>query len=161
MKLEIGKYYKTRCGTKVGPIKYAEGPIAETYPYSSWMGTRYETWTENGKNFLHKESIHDLIEEWCDEPNLKTWQEMTPEEKGALLLAYHEGKTIQVSRQGLAWSVTQNPNWSNDQFYRVKEEPVEKTESHMFFHNNERYVLEFKTIGGKLDCSSPATFIKK
>lgn len=48
---------------------------------------------------------------------MKLWQDMTPEEKGALLLAHHEGKTIEFfdSRE---WVKTA-PNWLPRYAYRV------------------------------------------
>ena len=59
-----------------------------------------------------------------DQP--KTWGEMTPEEKGALLLAKHEGKTIQTKWANESCWV--DSNWvafnCDTLQYRVKPEPV-------------------------------------
>lgn len=50
----------------------------------------------------------------------KIWLDMTPEEKGALLLAHHEGKTIQVRPAGrLLWVDVQKPDWLDFCAYRV------------------------------------------
>ena len=59
----------------------------------------------------------------------KLWRDMTPEEKGALLLAYHEGKVIEYhAHYLLTWVVIQGrPPWSDDYAYRVKPEPVIET----------------------------------
>jgi hypothetical protein len=59
-------------------------------------------------------------------PNKTPWGKMTPEEKGALLLAYHEGKVIEVCLR-LGWSVTYKPSWWADYSYRVKPEAVVET----------------------------------
>lgn len=55
--------------------------------------------------------------------NLKKWGGMTPEEKGALLLAHHEGKTIQVYRAlDETWEKIKSPCWSEYHAYRVEPE---------------------------------------
>jgi len=50
---------------------------------------------------------------------------MTPEEKGALLLAYREGKNIQVLDFG-KWN-TVPPLFSDRSYYRIKPEPKRET----------------------------------
>jgi len=62
MKIEVGKYYRTRDGQKVGPMfpagqDYDEGVITD--------GDL--TWFGNGE-FGIPNSRHDLIAEWIDEP---------------------------------------------------------------------------------------------
>ena len=57
-----------------------------------------------------------------------TWGETTPEEKGALLLAHHEGKEIQFIN-GLdvkEWKKAE-PRWAIFCAYRVKPEPRRET----------------------------------
>lgn len=49
----------------------------------------------------------------------KLWREMTPEEKGALLLAAHEGKVIEYQDKRGKW-LTKNPQWWSDFAYRIK-----------------------------------------
>lgn len=49
-----------------------------------------------------------------------TWDEMTPEEKGALLLAHHEEKVIESSYKGGDWGVVESPIWYTDYCFRVK-----------------------------------------
>jgi hypothetical protein len=56
----------------------------------------------------------------------KLWKDMTDEEKGALLLAHHDGKEIEF------WAYCEwigiNPFWLDDFAYRVKpEEPKRET----------------------------------
>lgn len=60
---------------------------------------------------------------------MKMWKDMTPEEKGALLLAHHEVKDIEYfSYVAGAWcSAKGKPTWAFDGAYRVKPVPVIKT----------------------------------
>lgn len=58
------------------------------------------------------------------EDNYKTWGEMTPEEKGALLLAHHEGKAIEIFSEDEQEWYEYTPRWAYWVSYRVKpEEP--------------------------------------
>lgn len=50
----------------------------------------------------------------------KLWRDMTPEEKGALLLAAHGGEVIENSRDGFKTVYTERPFWSSDYAYRIK-----------------------------------------
>ena len=60
--------------------------------------------------------------------NPKRWGEMTPEEKGALLLAHHEGKRIELySALNRVWDVINTPSWGDGSAYRVKPEPKRET----------------------------------
>lgn len=58
----------------------------------------------------------------------KLWRDMTPEEKGALLLAEHEGKVIEVF--GLLCPDMWNPDfpvWEDECAYRIQPEPKRET----------------------------------
>jgi hypothetical protein len=105
----------------------------------------------------------------------KLWGDMTPEEKGALLLAEHEG--MEIEAWGLAypdmWCETV-VLWFDDCAYRIKREPKRETVNaklcvepngtayHMEPHflrghygNDDFYFsLTFDTIDGKLDPAS-------
>lgn len=61
-----------------------------------------------------------------DQPKL--WRDMTDAEKGALLLAHHEGKEIQFWDELYCevWSDCE-PSWEEYSAYRVKPEPKVKT----------------------------------
>jgi hypothetical protein len=62
--------------------------------------------------------------ERCDPSNL-TWGDMTPEQQGALLLAHHQGKTIElISHASGRWVYSEYPLWTQDTSYRIKPEPV-------------------------------------
>lgn len=60
---------------------------------------------------------------------MKLWKDMTPEEKGALLLAHHEGKEIQYYERAHGyegWEDCGLHPWNDDGSYRVK--PKSKVE---------------------------------
>lgn len=53
----------------------------------------------------------------------KLWRDMTPEEKGALLLAHHEGKVLEVAYHGTPWLTKTVDHWHDHAVYRVRPEP--------------------------------------
>ena len=55
---------------------------------------------------------------------MKTWEEMSDEEQGALLLAHHRGESIQNKATGV-WLDAPKPMWGYGGVYRVK--PKETT----------------------------------
>lgn len=60
------------------------------------------------------------------------WKDMTDEEKGAILLAHHEGKAVQFrgARLGAWFSVGVKGEWYDAHEYRIKPaEPVYRTTS--------------------------------
>lgn len=125
MKIEVGKFYVDREGTKHGPLVQrpgdAQGVLAVKY------GENWVSWWPDGRRDCAFPDPRDLIAEWVDKP--KTWAEMTDAEKGALLLAHHEHKQIEVevSQQGSNWKPTLCPTWSSEFAYRIKPEPVVET----------------------------------
>lgn len=91
----------------------------------------------------------------------KLWRDMTDAEKGALLLAEHEGKMIEVWANGAWYSGI--PHWSDEAAYRVKPEPVRKTVDY-WWRNDEgikhtwgfgdTHRITFDLLDGKPDCTS-------
>lgn len=113
MKIENGKYYRTADGRKVGPM--LGGPAVYWILYTG-------RWCSEGTS-LH-DCDPDLVAEWHDEPTV--WGDMTPEQKGALLLAHHEGRGVQtLFRDG--WGDCPRPLWGSLAFYRIKPDPVVET----------------------------------
>lgn len=56
---------------------------------------------------------------------MKLWKDMTACEKGALLLASHEGETLQYWKRGTGgWEDCLSVVIHNNEFYRVKPKPV-------------------------------------
>jgi len=106
----------------------------------------------------------ELIEE---ENEMKLWQDMTPEQKGALLLAYHEGKVIEYLYAG-QWVAAIRPYWCRGSAYRVKPEPVVKTKELFggysaefdnigFFQNRYKdaaHKITFNVVDGEIDVTS-------
>jgi len=121
MKIEVGKYYRTRDGRKVGPMDEEFGFF--------WVEGRDRLddpeWSRDGTNrgMPGQTSADDLVAEWTetdDHPIL--WRDMTPEEKGALLLAQHEGSGVEC-HDGYEWFFADTPRWDGDTAYRVRREP--------------------------------------
>ena len=104
----------------------------------------------------------------AEEP--KTWRDMTPEEKGALLLAEHEGKVIEVCDLAYPdeWYEGYDPCFEDDCAYRIKPEPkrervvlvgrMDTPDSWAFFISEvypfDSHRITFDTIDGKPDPSS-------
>jgi len=105
----------------------------------------------------------------------KLWGDMTPEEKGALLLAYHEIEVIEAFGVKVPdeWRRDVYPTWEAYVAYRIKPEPKRKTVTaklcidsygtslHMRPDYGDNYgdhafyfTLTFDTIDGKPDPSS-------
>lgn len=80
--------------------------------------------------FMYSHTYEPCVEkkpmaQMTQEPKL--WKDMTPEEKGALLLAHHEGKAIEAWASGDKWRVVE-PAWDEHNVYRIKPaEPVVET----------------------------------
>lgn len=147
LKIEAGKYYRTRDGRKVGPAKpYADywhvmvGAVWNGYRENGLWGCREATYGAGGVPL-------DLIAEWTDTPADDTpvlFRDMTPAEKGALLLANHEGKPIQCFVNG-EWIRKSHGVWSKVHAYRVKPaEPVVETVT-MYYPDG---VIYFECDGG-------------
>ena len=164
MKIEQGKFYRTRDGRKVGPM---EGYTSKWV--SGFDNTFDKEWRNDGTNlgtmYGGMTSADDLIEEWVETP--KTWSEMTDAEKGALLLAEHEGKDIECFQKTLNdWVAVNYPMFNPDIAYRVKSEPKrEAVRLYGGVYYNNRWVwgdaqksdthcITFDTVNGKPVCDS-------
>lgn len=97
-----------------------------------------------------------------DQP--KKWFEMTDAEKGALLLAHHEGRTIEFLCFE-EWSNTNRPKWQSCSAYRIKPDPVVETHiipiaANGYVYDPTRhtgdpiYEITYRKIDGKPDFSS-------
>lgn len=153
---------------KVGNVYWARGGMTATVnsigPMSKDVRVRY---SDGSRRFLTQDgfvdadfsSRYDLVAEWSDEPEQpRTWGEMTDAEKGALLLAYHEGEDIQAAgiTTGL-WMTIPNPKFQDHIAYRVRPpEPVRETEDFILISDSGRVVgianLDF--VDGELDPDS-------
>jgi len=166
MKIEEGKYYRTADGKKVGPARI----ITEEKPFYDFewgrmvsCGQLYEI-----VGVLPEDALDtDLIEEWQDEH--RTWKDLTDAEKGALLLAHHEGEVIQsrcMFLVGENWE-DDGPLWDDEYAYRIKPEPKRETvtlygeQSYVGFWGFDSgseqpsdYSITFDLVDGEPDCAS-------
>ena len=99
-------------------------------------------------------------------PKPKLWRDMTPEEKGALLLAAHEGSKVEyyasVDHEWLDCGEL-GARWYGGSAYRIKPQPKVETVE-LYGRQDVQWVLErckydthritFQTIDGKPDCAS-------
>ena len=78
----------------------------------------------------------------------KLWRDMTAAEKGALLLAEHEGKVIQFwDKFGFEDWCDIEPSWEDDSAYRVKPEPkVETVVVTGFFNGTSGWVFGRQSV---------------
>ena len=65
-----------------------------------------------------------------DNDTPKMWRDMTPEEKGALLLAHHEGKAIEVYNANTGEWREVRAEWIYYKAYRIRPEPKRETVSY-------------------------------
>lgn len=98
----------------------------------------------------------------------KLWRDMTPEERGALLLAAHDGKVIEYWKRGTGgWAVSYVHAWSAHESYRIRPDP--KVETVTIYakpdkngdwigstskHHTHKAAFTFTTRDGKPDCAS-------
>lgn len=149
---------------KVGTLKELNvkpGDVVEcVYGYNCWTVGRHYAVDENcevqydtrGYWSVSPQCTFRIISRASDAPKL--WHDMTPKEKGALLLAHHEGKVIEVFCNNTTWLPIGSPTWINYYAYRVRQKPKVETHKHVVFAHGERRFTEYKTIGGKVEWSS-------
>jgi hypothetical protein len=105
----------------------------------------------------------------CDPSDL-TWGDMTHEQQGALLLAHHKGKTIEVkSHASGRWADLGRPMWKQNTSYRIKPKHVPVVVHHNLYsgayasqlgvltkhqYTDSTYVLTYDTEDGVPVCSS-------
>jgi hypothetical protein len=155
MKLEPGKYYRTADGTKVGPM-CEENPRWSGWPFDVKDGPLNRClWKDDGT--CDEGAKFNIVSEWPDEP-LTLWRDMTQEQKGALLLAHHEGKVIESTHKTLkGWISAIAPSWHPDRAYRVKHKPVVQTVTRYFKSGDgtfETHRITFNLIDNEPDCYS-------
>jgi hypothetical protein len=63
----------------------------------------------------------------CGPDTPKLWQDMSPEEKGALEKAHHEGKVIEVAYWGTPWMEKTVDHWHPHAAYRIRPETKRET----------------------------------
>ena len=66
LKLEVGKFYRTRDGRKVGPMLIWNDRAQ--YPWSDDMEDGTDVWTPSGLSCPNAEGPPDIVAEWTDAP---------------------------------------------------------------------------------------------
>lgn len=145
-----------------GDVVTDSSPKEYERTFTVLSGCKLKLVYENGysqtldRGWFWDECIFHLISRAADTPKL--WRDMTPEEKGALLLAFHDGKTVQIYNDGI-W---EDKRWAKcycNWAYRVKPDPkietVEMSGADVRFSSFFKgHKITFNTIDGKHDCSS-------
>lgn len=183
IKLEVGKKYELNNGEVYGCTKvHGDDPLAVDYSgYGPFVidGMLYhQDGTFAGRDAIQeyrgvKRCVDDVQPDATDDAP-KLWRDMTPEEKGALLLAHHEGKVIEwsgvsaITGEFTVWDKCDDDClWDGthlgDGFaYRVQPDPVRETVTLYGKGRKWRCVLvedfthriTFDTIDGKPDLTS-------
>jgi len=164
---DMTQEYKTLSELDVQP-----GDVVEcmTSYRDTWTVGKQYTMTDCGLecNFTQPQqssiSTFRIISRAADTP--KIWRDMTPEEKGALLLAHHEGKVIEFWN-GVSWRIVYCgiPSWFEDDAYRIRPKPNRETVTvhwgkewgFTLGHgpsSRDTHRITFDLIDGKPDCDS-------
>jgi hypothetical protein len=173
MKIETGKCYRTRDGRKVGPMS---NDMCPEFVFDGELEDEFLRWFSDGFYSVSGDHPLDLVAEWTDEPDTpKAWCEITDAEKGALLLAAHQGKAIEFydpehPADGWMLQVTSKTGVHRHFAYRIKPEPKRDTVTlYGYVQNNgdgahfdncwapneaNTHRITFDVVDGEPDCSS-------
>ena len=100
MQIEVGKYYKTRCGRKVGPMKQEAVNVL-----SGLFENKERLWVfENGRGHGVSETMNDLVAEWYE----VTKREIVPGDYGPL-------NALQVEASGCWRILPLSSKWIKEQ----------------------------------------------
>jgi hypothetical protein len=126
MKLEVGKKYELNNGEvcECTEMKGEDPLVSDDYGYGPFVINSC-LYHQDGR-FGTGSFDSDLDVYRCVEDTPPTWGEMTDAEKGALLLAHHEGKAIQICNlDDQRWiDASLSFFWNSDFAYRVRPEPT-------------------------------------
>jgi hypothetical protein len=160
MKLEVGKTYVRFDGKVLDCKRFSAATDDDAFflQYGRFVvGSMY--YHEDGTFADGRAEDLNVSHEYKEETTVeyKTFGEMTDEEKGALLLAQYEGKTIELlSALGIHW-ISRRDQY--DRFYevnryRVKAEPVITTGSRSILICDEWFEVSYTQVDGVLDHST-------
>ena len=148
--------------TEVGTLKelgVGVGDVVECVSRNGMNARLGEVFTVNEQGDIHDVIKHGVTNfsrfKIISRATPKLWRDMTPEEKGALLLAAHDGKSIECHCNNNGW-VTIYPSWDSDLAYRIKPEPKVETEI-ITILNVDGVIIGKGTVttyNGKPDCAS-------
>ncbi len=112
MKIEVGKFYRTRDGRKVGPVTDVGGAKRNGH----WIATIPEglpnrsSWWTNGRTHLEYVSQEDIVAEWSDGPVrevVTTRCEIVPGVYGGLVVDLSPAKgyvSVGIGRDARIWT---------------------------------------------------------
>jgi hypothetical protein len=160
MKLEVGKTYVLFNGEVKECALFNTATDDDDFfsAYGRFMlGNLYhhEDGTFSDGSSIRNNVSHEYKEEATVE--YKTFGEMTDEEKGALLLAQYEGKTIEYCDMFNNWGSRRETKAGlvPTGTYRVRVEPVITTASrYLDSVGGERYSVSYTLVDGVPDCST-------
>jgi hypothetical protein len=158
MKIEAGKYYKTRDGRKVGPMVHWK-PDGQ-WPWSDHKTSGSDIWKDDGGAC---DKANTLVAEWTDAPDLsnplgQVFGLMPPETQEAMKA--HGGPWELFVAE---WKDCPRPAWLEGQAYRVKPAPIRETVTLIGNVNSgfdysgwttNTHRIQFDLIDGKPDCAS-------
>jgi hypothetical protein len=162
IKIEAGKYYRTRDGRKVGPM-VKDGCYNDGFPWMYDIGAGW--WSDDGQRKSKRlRETHDIIAEWTDAPDVDLTKitapfGLLPKETQDALKAH--GGPYEIWREN-GWDEWL-PLWTVTATYRVKPAlRVEKvggyySRSHGLLHfraNECTHKITFDLIDGEPDCAS-------
>jgi len=160
--LSEGDYGTTRAGDKVGPI------VFNTFGNAGWGDSDNKVRRSSGMAYSSGMPADiDIIAKWVDTDTPTLWSDMTPEEKGALLLAHHDGKVIEIANwygpRGWSWLTLSGVAFHVYNRYRIKPEPKVETVTLYWnvswdiasaYNEGATHRITFNRIDGKPDPAS-------
>lgn len=166
IKLEVGKRYELNNGEVHECTKMnGDDPLSVDYSGYRPFVIGDMCYHQDGRWAIYN-AEDALSVKRCVDDAPKLWLDMTPEEKGALLLAHHEGKAIELFIGDDGWEAC-DPYWADFVAYRVKPEPVVETVTlYGYNYNKDQWAfgttkeyedthrITFNVADGKTDCAS-------
>ncbi len=130
MKIEAGKYYRTRDGRKVGPM-IDRNP--KPWDRTKWRDVGGRCWHENGEHFKEmKKPNLDLIAEWIEPMDLiaiTTPFGLLDDATREALMAHGGPYQYAAPENNWEWfDVFDKPLWRSQNIYRVKTQPPKPRE---------------------------------
>ncbi len=98
--------------------------IGRSYDAIDSTSKCYEIINDQKQAFMYRKTLFEVVQ---GQP-MQIFKDLTDNEKGALLLAQHNGEAIQcLAYFGQEWVLSSQPCWADDSFYRIIPKPKYKT----------------------------------
>ena len=153
----MNEEYKTLRELDVQPGDVVEWKSGRKYTIFGWRGGECYSRADDGSrepgDLAADQKGWRIVSREFETPKL--WRDMTPEEKGALLLAHHEGKVIEWLPER-KWIKCAVPGFTDFYAYRVRPEPKREVER-VKIVNTDGMAIGIGTVvceNGKPDCDS-------